>query len=87
MFRGIAARGNYLGEDRMDVQFDAKEVSRFTSKPEVQDWSSARLARYFKDNKRVVIEHKYQKLQERAQVWSDTDFAGCGRTRNHHQEE
>ncbi len=53
LLRGIAARGNYLGQDRMGVQFAAKEVSRFTSKPEAQDWSSAkRLARYLKDNKR-----------------------------------
>jgi hypothetical protein len=37
----------------MDIQFAAKEVSRFMSKPEEQDWSSAkRLARYLKDNKR-----------------------------------
>ncbi len=46
MFRVAAARGNYLGQDSMDVQFAAKEVSRFMPKPEAQDWSSAkRLAR------------------------------------------
>ncbi len=56
MFRAVAARGNYLGQDRMDVQFAAKEVSTLTPKPEEQDWSSARsLARYLKDNKKVVI--------------------------------
>ncbi len=41
-----------------------------------------RLARYLKeDRRRVVIEYKYQKLPERVIAWSDTDFAGCRRTR------
>ena len=52
------------------------------SKPEEQDWRSAkRLARYLKDSKRMVIEYKFQKLPEKVVVWSDTDFAGCKRTR------
>jgi hypothetical protein len=32
--RAVAARGNYLGKDRMDMQFAAEEISRFMSKPE-----------------------------------------------------
>ncbi len=76
----MAARGK--GQDRIDMQFAAKEVSRFMSKPEEQDWSSAkRLARYLEDNKRVVIKFKQQNLPERVTVWSDTDFARCSRTR------
>ncbi len=87
-FRAAAARGDYLGQDRMVMKFAAKEVSRFMSKPEKQDWSSAkRLARYLKDNKRVVIECKYQKLPEKAIAWSDTGSAGCMRERGgQHQE-
>ncbi len=51
------ARGNALGQDRMDTQCAAKEVSRFASMSEEQDWSSAnRQARYLQDNKRLVIE-------------------------------
>ena len=81
-FRAVAARGNYLGQDRMDMQFAAKEISRFMSKPEEQDWRSAkRLARYLKDNKRMVIEYKFQELPEKIVMWSDSDFAGCRRTR------
>ena len=46
LLRAVAARGNYLGQDRMDMQFAAKEISRFMSKPEEKDWKSAkRLAR------------------------------------------
>ncbi len=52
-----------MGQDRIDMQFAAKEISRFMSKPEEQDWRSAKgLARYLKDNKRMVIEYKLQKL-------------------------
>ncbi len=75
LFRDGAAPGNYLGQDRMDMQFAAKEISSFTSKPDVQDWSSAkRLARHREDNRRVAIVYKYT-------VWSDMDYARCRRTR------
>ncbi len=42
LFRAVAARGNYLGHVRMDIgmQFAVKEISRFMSKPEDQDWRS-----------------------------------------------
>ncbi len=62
--------------------FAAKEISRFMSKPEEQDWRALkRLARYLKDHQRVLVEYKYQKLPSKVVVWSGTDFAGCGRTR------
>ena len=78
----MAARGNYLGQDRMDMQFAANEISGFMSKPEAQDWSSAKpLARYLKDINGAVIEYKCQKLPERVTAWSDADYAGCRRTR------
>ena len=35
--RGIAARGNDLGQDRVDIQFAAKDVSRFMANPECKD--------------------------------------------------
>ncbi len=61
----MAARGNYLGQDRRDMQFAAQEISRFTSKPEEQDWRAAkRLARYL----RVELEYKYQKLPNKVVV-------------------
>jgi hypothetical protein len=82
LLRAVAAKGKYLGQDRVDVQFAAKEVSRFTSKPEEQDWSRAkRLARYRKENNMVVIEYKFHRMPEKVVAWSDTDFAGCKRAR------
>ncbi len=64
----MAARGNYLGQDRMDTQFAAKEASRFTSRPKEQDRSSA---------KRLA----FQRMPERIVARSDADFAGCKRAR------
>ncbi len=81
-FRAVAARGRYLRQDRMDVQYAAEEIWRFTSKPEEQGWRAAmRLARYLEDHRSVVLEHKYQELSKKVVIWSDADFAGCGRTR------
>ncbi len=77
----MAARGNQLGKDRMDMQFAAKEISRFVSKPEEQGGKSAkRLARYLKDNKKIMIEHNFQRLPKKWGV-SDTEFARRKRTR------
>ncbi len=59
------------------MQFAAKKISRFTAKPECQDWRAAnRLAKYLKDSRRVVTEYKFQKLPEKGAIWLDTDFAG-----------
>ncbi len=64
-FAAAAARGHYLAQDRTDAQFAAKEIfSRLTPKPDEQDWRAARLARYFKDSRRVVVEYMLQKLPE-----------------------
>ncbi len=53
-----------------------------SSKPEEQDCrSTTRLARYLKDSRREVIEHKLRKLPEKVVAWSNTDFAGRKHTR------
>ncbi len=40
----------------MDMQYAAKEISKFTSKLEGQEWRAAkRPARYLKDHRRVVL--------------------------------
>ena len=45
--RAIVARGNYFAQDRTDVQYAVKELSRRMSTPKECDWVSAkRLGRY-----------------------------------------
>ena len=41
-FRAIVARGNYLAQDRTDVQYAVKELSRRMSTPKECDWVSAK---------------------------------------------
>ncbi len=47
------------------MQFAAKEISKFMSKPEEQDRRAAkRLARHLKDHRRVALEYKQQGVAE-----------------------
>ena len=46
------------------------------------DWESLkRLGRYLVGKTRVVLRFEYQDNPGRVEVWTDTDFAGCKRTR------
>jgi hypothetical protein len=56
-FRAIAARANYLGIDRTDVQYAVKEVCRSMAKPKVNSWDGLkRLAWCLLECPRVVWE-------------------------------
>ena len=79
MFRALVARGNYLSQDRSDIQYAVKELARRMSDPEEQDWAALkRLGRYLIRNGRYVQKFGYQ---GEISVWTDTDYAGCLRTR------
>jgi hypothetical protein len=54
--RAIAARANYLVQDRPNMQFAAQAVIRFASKPEAGDIQRTRkLGRYLKDNSKIMF--------------------------------
>ena len=80
-FRGSAARGNYLGPDRVDAQFASKEICRFMAKPMMSSWKALkRLGRFYVGRPRLVYDYPCQKVQY-IEVYTDTDWAGCPRTR------
>ncbi len=82
LFRAVAARGNYLWPGSFGHALRGEGGVKVQLKPEEQDWrSEERLARYFDDDKKVVIEHKHQKQPEKVIARSHTDVAGCRRTR------
>ena len=55
VFRGIVARANYLGQDRSDIRFAVKELSRRMAKPRIRDVAAAeRLARYLATRMRMI---------------------------------
>ena len=54
-YRGVAARCNYLAQDRVDLQYATKEASRRMAKPRHTDWSLLkRLGRYLLGAPRLV---------------------------------
>ena len=81
-YRGLVARANYLCQDRSDIQFAVKELCRGMSEPTHGNWLALkRLGRYLIGRTRVTIKFNYQKEVRNATIWTDTDFAGCKRTR------
>ena len=80
-FRGSAARANYLAADRLDCQFSAKEVCRWMAKPTEGSWAALkRMCRYLVGLPRLVYHFKLQEVKS-VDVYTDTDWAGCPRTR------
>ena len=82
MYRAMVARANYLSQDRSDIRYAVKELSRSMSKPTEADWSRVkRLGRYLANHPRLIQKFKRQHKVTYLDVWVDTDFAGCLRTR------
>jgi len=80
-FRAAAARANYLAADRVDCQYAAKEVCRWMSSPTTSAWSALkRLVRYLVGLPRLIFRFTTQAV-ESLDVYTDTDWAGCARTR------
>lgn len=78
-FRGIAARANYLGLDRPDIQYTTKEVCRNMSKPKKRHWRKLkRLARYLVMYPRLIwkFEDDGRAREDWLDVFSDSDWAG-----------
>jgi hypothetical protein len=81
LFRGTSARCNYLAADRPDVQYSAKEVCRTMAKPtELGLAALKRLGRFLVGKPRLVYRYKWQHA-DHIDIYSDTDWGGCKRTR------
>ena len=76
-YRGLAARGNYLGLDRPDVAYASKEASRWMSKPREADRRKfRRMGRYLKGFPRVVQTFPWQEVGVELRVYTDADWGG-----------
>jgi hypothetical protein len=83
-FRGLAARGNYLAQDRMDIQYAAKEICRYMAAPRFKAWSRLkRLGRYLLVYPRLIWRFTDDGSHEGdfIDVYSDSDWAGNKITR------
>ena len=80
-YRALAARANYLGVDRPDIQYAVKEICRGMSKPTRGDLGKLRrLARYLIEKPRAVIRYPWQGEVYEITGYTDSDWAGCRRT-------
>ena len=81
-FRGVAARCNYLSFDRPDMQFATKEICREMCKPTTGGLRRLRrIGCYLKGAKRLVWDFKMQDDIDTLDVYTDSDWAGCRRSR------
>ena len=76
------ARANYFSLDRPDISYATKEACRYMSKPTDKDERRAkRIGRYLKEHRRVVQQFGWQDDGEEVKVMTDSDWAGCERSR------
>jgi hypothetical protein len=82
-FRAVAARCNYLAQDAPDMQFAAKEICRDMAKPTQESWRKLKiLARFVLEREAVTWRFDWQdEVGLVLSVFSDSDWAGCRRTR------
>ena len=80
-YRELAARANYLAQDRIDIQFATKEICRGMCNPTRGDLKKLRrLTRYLITVPRVVMRYDWQEDGYRMLGHTDSDFAGCRAT-------
>ena len=61
-YRGNSARNNYLGPDRPDIQYSAKEICRWMSTPtDLGQAALKRLCRFLLGRPRLVFKYPWQK--------------------------
>ena len=81
-FRALAARANYLALDRPDIAFAAKELCRQFAQPTDRSVEQLkRMVRYLVHNPRLTYHFDYVPETNAVDVYVDTDFAGCLKTR------
>ena len=81
-YRKVAATLNYVAADRPDLQFSVKEAARDMATPKVRSLKLLkRIARYLKGKPRLVLHYPWQDADIGISTYSDSDYAGCLRTR------
>ena len=81
-FRALAARANYLAQDRIDIQYAVKEIARRMATPRQGDMLLLkRLARYLVGAPRAIYTFQWRSQAAYLDVFVDSDWAGCKGTR------
>ena len=81
-YRSATMRLAYLAHDRPDLQFASKELARAMQTPTEWDQSQLkRVVRYLAGAPRLVQRFESQSAPSHVTVFSDSDHAGCMKTR------
>ena len=81
-YRAVAARINYLSQDRADIRFATMRLCSKMSAPSVKDMEKLkRMARYLRGVPRSPLLFKWQRPECSVVVFTDSDWAGDKRTR------
>jgi hypothetical protein len=81
-YRSVVMRAAFLAEDRPDLKFPTKELARMMASPTTVALDMLkRLGRYLLFRPRLVQVLRRQRRPDFIKVYSDSDFAGCPRTR------
>jgi hypothetical protein len=85
MYRALSARGNFLSQDRADIQYSTKELCREFAVPNRNSFQRLkRLGRYLVGRPRLVHDYKWGNgvsAEDCVDIFVDTDFAGCKESR------
>ena len=82
LYRSVVARFNYLAPDRPDIQFAVRDCAKCMAKPKRGDLPRLkRIGRYLLVHKRVKVHMWVQPMPATIHVHTDSDWAGCKRTR------
>ena len=78
LYRGVAARLNYIAPDRTDLQFSTKESARHMQTPRLSSMRLIRrIGRYLLGKPRPIMKFEWQALPSGITAYSDSDWAGC----------
>lgn len=81
-YRSLTMRAAYIAEDRPDLKFATKELARSMQCPTSGSWEALkRLGRYLLGTPRLIQRMERQPPQTTCVAYSDSDHAGCLRTR------
>ena len=82
VYRGLAALANFMSQDRPDLSFASKELSKSMAGPRKKDMTGAkRLGRYLHKFPIAVIVYPWQDPPTSFKGYSDADWAGDTETR------
>ena len=81
LYRGVAARLNYVAPDRPDLAYAVKEAARAMSSPKESDLRKLKkIGKYLIGAPRLVSTFQWQDMPSRLTSFTDSDWAGCSRT-------